>query len=103
MARKRKTADVFEIRGDYGHGFEMVTAEVTLKEARAQLRTYRANEPGIPFKIVKVREPKVREPIPAPPLVPFHVHVHGDASRNTEVVGSPIRVACTNAWPGDER
>lgn len=58
-ARKRKTRDVWEVRGNYGygHGFETVTAELTLSEARQRLREYRENEPGVPFKIVKTREP----------------------------------------------
>lgn len=58
MNSKRKTKDVYEVRGDYGygHGFEAVTAEETLREAKERLREYRANEPGTPFKIVKVRE-----------------------------------------------
>jgi hypothetical protein len=55
---KRKTKDVYEVQGDYGygHGFEMVTSEDTRPGARDRLREYRANEPGIPFKIKKVRE-----------------------------------------------
>jgi hypothetical protein len=59
MAYQRKTRDVYEVRGDYGHGhgFETVTAETERAEARARLREYRENEPGIKFKIVKVREP----------------------------------------------
>lgn len=52
---KRKTEDVYEIRGDYGHGFECVTTEETRKAAREQLKTYRDNEPGIAFKIVVKR------------------------------------------------
>ena len=57
--RKRKTRDVYEVRGDYGygHGYEMVTAEVDPKAARQRLREYRRNEPGVPFRIVRVREP----------------------------------------------
>lgn len=56
---KRKTRDVFEIRGDYGfgHGFELVTSEEDRGEARKRLREYRENEPGVPFKIVTAREP----------------------------------------------
>lgn len=56
--RERKTKDSFEVRGDYGHGhgFEVVTAEETISEARERLREYRANEPGVPFKLKKVRE-----------------------------------------------
>lgn len=57
MSYKRKTRDVFEIRGDYGHGPECVTAEVTRREARERLREYRENEPGVCFIIVTTREP----------------------------------------------
>lgn len=47
----------YEIRGNYGHGhgFECVTSEATIKEARARLREYRENEPGITFRIVRIR------------------------------------------------
>lgn len=57
MAYVRKTRDEFEIAGDYGHGqgFECVTTETTLRDARAQLRCYRDNEPGTPFKIITRR------------------------------------------------
>ena len=57
MAYKRKTSDEFEVQGNYGHGFECVTAEASLKEARARLREYRENEPGVPFRIIKRRVP----------------------------------------------
>lgn len=58
MARTRTTRDIWDVRGDYGygHGFETVTAEETLSEARARLREYRENEPGVCFKLVKTRE-----------------------------------------------
>ncbi len=57
MTYIRKTRDEFEVRGDsgHGHGYEMVTTEDTIKEARQRLREYRENEPGVPFKIVKMR------------------------------------------------
>lgn len=71
MARKRKTRDVWEVRGNYGygHGWECVTAEVTRKEALARLREYRENEPGVPFKLVKTREEiiDINETCSAPP------------------------------------
>jgi len=60
MAYKRKTIDVWDIRGDYGHGFETVTAETSWGEARNRLREYRENEPGTAFKAVKTRE-KIEE------------------------------------------
>lgn len=59
MTYQRKTRDVFNIEGAYpagGYGWEIVTAESTPVEARARLREYRENEPGIPFRIRKTRE-----------------------------------------------
>ena len=55
----RKTEDEYEIQSDYGtgEGFELVTTEVTRRAARDQIKCYRANEPGVPFKIVKKRVP----------------------------------------------
>jgi len=41
----------YEIQGNYGHGWDMLTTESTKAEALAQLATYRANE-SIPLKIV---------------------------------------------------
>lgn len=57
MAYVRKTRDEFEVQGNYGygHGFEMVTTEETRKDAKEQLKCYRENEPGIPFRIVRKR------------------------------------------------
>lgn len=57
MAYTRKTIDEYEIQGNYGYGqgFECVTTEETWKAAKEQLKCYRENEPGIPFKIVKKR------------------------------------------------
>lgn len=58
MAYKRKTRDVFEVQGNYGHGhgFECVTSEETRGEARKRLREYRENEPGVAFRVIKKRE-----------------------------------------------
>lgn len=55
----RKTQDTWEVRGNYGygHGYECVTTEVTYKLGRDSLKCYRNNEPGVSFKLVKVREP----------------------------------------------
>ena len=54
---ERKTEDEFEILGFYKHGWETVTTETTRKDAKENLKAYRINEPGIPFKIVKRRVP----------------------------------------------
>jgi hypothetical protein len=54
----RKTIDVFDVEGNYGqtHGWEVVTSESTLSEARARLKEYRNNDPYIEFRIKKTRE-----------------------------------------------
>jgi hypothetical protein len=54
MGYIRKTRDEFHIEGDYGKGWEMVTVEITYKEARDQLRCYNMNEP-YPHRIRKRR------------------------------------------------
>lgn len=51
----RKTKDEYQLHGDYGYGFEEVTAEETLREAKAQLKCYRLNQPGVAIKIIKRR------------------------------------------------
>lgn len=40
----------------YGHGWEDVTAEDSWSEAKARLREYRENEPGVPFRVRRKRE-----------------------------------------------
>ena len=57
MIYKRKTKDEWEIQGNYGHGWEMVTVEETWKEAKAQLRVYRENEPQYRHRAIKKRVP----------------------------------------------
>ena len=52
---QRKTTDEYEIQGNYGYGFEMVTTEETWKAAREQLKCYRENEPEYIHRIVKKR------------------------------------------------
>jgi len=56
VSRQRVTRDVWDVRGDYGHGYETVTAETSREEAKTRLREYRENEPGVAFKLVKTRE-----------------------------------------------
>lgn len=53
----RKTRDVWEVRGNYGQGFELVCASLDYHEARRDLRSHRENEPGTSFILVKTREP----------------------------------------------
>lgn len=61
MAYTRKTRDEFEIQGDYGQGWECVTAEASWKAAREQIKCYRENEPGVQFRIVVKRVKKESE------------------------------------------
>ena len=42
----------FDLEGNYGQGWEIVTSEETRKEAREQLKCYRENEGGT-YRIVR--------------------------------------------------
>ena len=45
------------VQGHYGfHGWEDVTASETWQEARADLRSYRENEPQYPHRLIQRRE-----------------------------------------------
>ena len=59
-AKERKTEDEYQIHGNYGHGWEEVTSEATMKEARERLKEYRENERQASFKIVHKR---VKKPV----------------------------------------
>jgi hypothetical protein len=54
--RKRTTRDYWSIEGNYGYGWEEVTAEDTWKGARARLKEYRENEHGVSFRVRRRRE-----------------------------------------------
>lgn len=51
---KRITKDEYEIQGCYSQGWECVTTEETLKEAKTQLKCYNDNE-NYPHRIIKKR------------------------------------------------
>jgi len=57
MAYQRKTQDEWQIHQNWGCGFEEVSAYETFKEARADLRLYRENQPEAPAKLVLKRIP----------------------------------------------
>ena len=42
----------YEVQGNYGQGWEMVTTEDTPIEAKQRLKEYNENEPQYPHKIV---------------------------------------------------
>ncbi len=44
----------YEIQGNYGYGWDVLTTEETITEARSQLAIYRANE-RIPLRIKRVK------------------------------------------------
>jgi hypothetical protein len=48
----------WELRGNYGSGWDLLTTENTLQGAREQLRTYIANDSAAQYKIVRVKEGK---------------------------------------------
>ena len=56
MAYQRKTRDVWVIEGNYGYGWEEVTAEDSYKDARENMRLYRENEPEYPHRLRCTRE-----------------------------------------------
>lgn len=57
MTYKRKTQDEFQIWGNYGQGFEELTAESSHIEARNRIKEYRQNQPEGAYKIVIKRIP----------------------------------------------
>jgi len=58
MAYIRKTEDEYEIQAKYpSYGWELVTTETTFRLAKQQIRCYRENEPGVPFRIKHKRVP----------------------------------------------
>jgi hypothetical protein len=55
MPYKRKTVDEWEIQGFYAGAWEMATTETTRKNAKTNIRLYREAEPGVAFRIKKMR------------------------------------------------
>ena len=55
MAYKRLTRDVWTVQGNYGQGWEDVTAENTRKECKERLKEYRENEPQYSHRIIVKR------------------------------------------------
>lgn len=48
----------YDVEGDYGQGFELLTCEDTYPEARNQLKTYQESAPGISYRI-RARKVKI--------------------------------------------
>ena len=44
------------VLGKYGHGWEDLTASSVREEARADLKAYRVNEPGIRHRMLRRKE-----------------------------------------------
>lgn len=55
MGYERKTHDVWEIHGNYGHGVEYICTAENRSDAKRLLREYDKNEQGISHKIIKKR------------------------------------------------
>jgi hypothetical protein len=53
--RARTTEDEGTVQGNYGHGWEDLTAESTWGEIKQRLREYQENEPGTAFRAIKRR------------------------------------------------
>lgn len=56
LARRPKTELLHVVQGNYGHGWEDLTASADYKEARADLKAYRDNDPA-PTRLIKRRSP----------------------------------------------
>lgn len=54
---RRKMKDEFEVQGNYGQGWECVTTEETLQEARKRLKEYDENETGYSHRIKRIWVP----------------------------------------------
>lgn len=54
LARQPKTEILHFVQGNYGHGWEDLTASADYAEARANLRDYRQNDPA-PTRLIKRR------------------------------------------------
>ncbi|MBE3036952.1 MAG: hypothetical protein IMZ70_07740 [Candidatus Atribacteria bacterium] len=52
---KRLTTDEYTVQGNYGQGWEDVTAEDNRKEARIRLQEYRENEPQYAHRLITRR------------------------------------------------
>lgn len=55
LTRQPKTEPVYVVQGNYGHGWEDLTASTDYSEARRDLRDYRQNDPA-PTRLIKRRE-----------------------------------------------
>lgn len=56
LTRSPKTELLYVIQGNYGHGWEDLTASSNYKEAQSDLRSYRANDPA-PSRLIRRRSP----------------------------------------------
>lgn len=54
LARQPKTELLYVVQGNYGHGWEDLTASADYKEARADIKAYRENDPA-PTRLIKRR------------------------------------------------
>jgi hypothetical protein len=57
----RKTQDEWQLLGNYGQGYEEVTAAETYRDIRQYIKDYRANEPGVTF-IIRCKRIPIYEP-----------------------------------------
>ena len=56
LARQPKTELLHVVQGNYGHGWEDLTASADYAEARRDLKLYRENDPA-PTRLIKRRSP----------------------------------------------
>jgi len=54
--RGQKMGYEWQLLGNYGNGWDLLTTANTKREISQYERDYRLNEPSVPFKIKRVRE-----------------------------------------------
>jgi hypothetical protein len=55
----RKTTDEYDVLADYGYGYEVVTTEATLNEAKQRAREYQENDTYA--HDIKIRKRRVKK------------------------------------------
>jgi hypothetical protein len=61
MAYTRKTTDEYDILADYGYGYEVVTTEATLNEAKQRAREYQENDTYAHAHDIKIKKRRVKK------------------------------------------
>lgn len=96
----RKTVDYYELLGDYGKGWEVISGDHNLKNVKDDLKSYRDNEGG-KYKIVKKRK-KLQEGVTDFPADSDMLQMFDEAIKRLEAARRGLGI--TNKLPpGEEK